>query len=362
MGLLTINLNALKQNYDILKTLTDGDSEVGAVVKANGYGLDSLKIAQALYQKGCRSFFIAKAHEVEPLQSLPDDVRIIVLNGYDPAAAALYARHGMIPVLGSLYELEAYKAQNGLTDKPCFIKLCTQMNRAGMDREEWEAILTDTSLLDGLRLQGLIAHFACADELGHTLNEEQFALFSDVTKSFDEQYEGLTHSMANSSAMFRNKDYHFDLTRPGMALYGLNPTPEQNNPMQRVVDVKLQVIRTRLIPKGEITGYGATYRFEKDSPVALLSAGYADGIHRCLGNTGKLYWNGIACPIRGRVSMDMIVVDLSDVPENTRPEPGAMMELIGPHQSADDLAEDAGTIGYEILTSLGNRYERVYTD
>ncbi len=362
MGLLTINLSALKKNYETLKTLTDGDSDVGAVVKANGYGLDSLKVAQALYQAGCRSFFIAKAHEVVALQSLPDDVRIIVLNGYDPIAASLYAQHEMIPVLGSLYELESYKAQTGLTNKPCFIKLCTQMNRAGMDREEWESILADPSMLDGLKLQGLMAHFACADELGHTLNEEQFALFSNVTKSFDAQYEWLTHSMANSSAMFRDKKYHFDLTRPGMALYGLNPTPEQTNPMQGVVDLKLQVIRTRLIQKGEITGYGATYRFEKEAPVALLSAGYADGIFRSLSNSGKLYWNGIACPIRGRVSMDMIVVDLTDVPENDRPAAGDMMELIGPHQSADDLAEDAGTIGYEILTSLGDRYQRVYSD
>ncbi|MBL4804674.1 MAG: alanine racemase [Alphaproteobacteria bacterium] len=363
MGLLTIDLKAVRENYRTLKALADKGCEVGAVVKAESYGLGAAKVSDALYKEGCRTFFIAKAHEIESLTDLPADTRVIVLNGYDPDYASLYATHQMIPTLGSLYEVEAYQSHQDLKHKPCFLKFCTEMNRAGLDKDEREAILADPSVLEGLDLKGLMAHFACADEPEHPMTEEQYETYSAIVPAFEEQYDGLERSLSNSFGMFRDDKYHFDLARPGMSLYGLNPTPyKKDNPMKPVVDLKLSVIRTRLIPKGEFTGYGATYRFEKDTPVALLSSGYADGIYRTLSNKGKVFWNGIVCPIRGRVSMDMIVVDLSDVPEADRPQAGQMMELIGPHQDADALADVAGTIGYEILTSLGDRYKRIYLD
>lgn len=347
----------------MLQSMAGEGCEVGAVVKAQSYGLGAEKVSQALYNQGCRTFFIAKAHEIESLQGLPDDARTIVMNGYDPDHASIYAEHEMIPVLGSLYEVEAYKAHPNLSRKPCFFKFCTEMNRAGMGKDEWESILNNPGMIGGLQLKGVMAHFACADEPEHPMTEEQFKTFSKIAGHFSDQYEGLERSLSNSFGIFRDDKYHFDLVRPGMSLYGLNPTPyKTENPMKPVVDLQLNVIRTRLIPKDEYVGYGATYRFEKDTHVALLSAGYADGIYRSLSNKGKVFWNGIACPIRGRVSMDMIVVDLSDVPEDERPNAGDRMELIGPHQDADALAEEAGTIGYEILTALGERYERVYKD
>ena len=362
MGLLTIDLSALRDNYSTIKSRVSAGCEVGCVIKADAYGLGAERIAETLYKQGCRTFFIAKAHEIETLGSLADDVRVIVLNGYDPESHTYYKHPAMIPTLGSAYEINAYKSQSTSGEKPCFLKFCTEMNRAGLDEKEWKHILDNPSALEGLGLKGLMAHFACADEPEHPMTHAQYMSFKAITDSFAQQYDGLERSLSNSFGLFRDDLYHFDLARPGMAIYGLNPTPYANNPMQNVVDLRLRVIRTRLIQKDEYTGYGATYRFEKDTPIALLSSGYADGIFRSLSNKGKVYWNGIACPIRGRVSMDMIVVDLSDVPEDQRPQSGDMMELIGPNQSADVLAEDAGTIGYEILTALGDRYERVYKD
>ena len=232
------------------------------------------------------------------------------------------------------------------------------MNRLGLGSVETDKLLREMEMLDGLDVVGIMSHFACADEKGHPLNDVQYGVFSEIARAFPNAEK----SLSNSSAIFRDSRYHFDVARPGMALYGLNPTPEAQNPMQPVVTLKVPIVRTRIVYKDASVGYGATYRFEKDTPIATVSAGYADGILRALSNKGSFYWKGYHCPIRGRVSMDLTTVDLSAVPENERPRPGDFMEVIGNHQSADELAADAGTIGYEILTALGNRYERFYVN
>lgn len=211
-------------------------------------------------------------------------------------------------------------------------------------------------MLDGINVAGILSHFACADEKDHAMNETQYEVFEKIAKHFPNAEK----TLCNSSGIFRNSKYHYDIVRPGMALWGLNPTPEIKNPMQPVASLTAPVVRVRLVYKGATVGYNATYKFDKDTWIATLSAGYADGIFWNLGNKGALYWKGYKCPIRGRVSMDLTTVDLSEVPEGQRPKPGDALEIIGEHQQADDLAKAAGTIGYAVLTRLGNRYERKY--
>lgn len=355
---LTIDLGALAANYQDLKTRVGYACRVAVVLKANAYGLGARRVSQALYDQGCRDFFVAKPAEALALTHLPADRRIYVLNGFYDSCEELYVRHDLTPVLGSFVEIDLYTklaAKMG-HNLPAFLKFNTRMNRLGLGVAEQEKLFADMSRLNGLTIEGIMSHLACADIPDHPMNALQYDLFKNITQRFP----GIPCSLANSSGIFLGPQYHFDMVRPGAALYGLNPTLQKENPMRRVVSLDIPVIRCRLVYKDAHIGYGATFRFEKDSWVATLSAGYADGIFLSLSNKGKFYWKNYACPIHGRVSMDLTSVDLSDVPENERPGPGDFLELIGPHQDADALAVDAGTIGYEVLTALGQRYDRIY--
>lgn len=357
-GNLRIDLSAVVHNYNTLKARAAPGVRTAAVVKANGYGLGSSEIGQALAGAGCKDFFVSSLEEGIVLRNVVKTSRIIVLNGFAASVADSYADHNIVPALGSFLEIGSYKKLSAKRGKKleAYLSFNTRMNRLGLGSVETEKLLGELSMLDDINVTGILSHFACADEKGHPMNETQWKLFDDIAKHFP----NVEKSLSNSSAIFRDRKYHYDLLRPGMALYGLNPTPEAPNPMKPVVHLDLPVLRTRNVFAGATVGYGATYTFEKDTPIATVAAGYADGLFRSLSNKGALYWKGIRCPIRGRVSMDLTTVDLSAVPEKDRPKPGDFMELIGEHQSADALADEAGTIGYEVLTSLGHRYVREY--
>lgn len=357
-GILEINLAAVRENYRIITAQLVDSCEAAAVVKAGAYGLGAVEIAGALIGEGCNNFFVANIDEALALRGAYADIEIMILNGFYASAADLYPAHKLTPVLGSFMEIKGYRAMAEKLGRPlpAYLHFNARMNRLGLGGIEAEELLGDMDMLDGLDIKCVMSHFACADEAGHELTETQYEVFSDIASHFPNAKK----SLANSSGIFRGAKYHFDMVRPGMALYGLNPTPETVNPMRAVVSLKLPVIRTRIVYAGAVVGYGATYRFENDTPLATVSAGYADGVFWSLGNKGALYFNGYRCPIRGRVSMDLTTVDLSDVPKDQRPKPGEYMELLGLHQSADALADDAGTIGYEVLTHLGGRYERRY--
>lgn len=356
-GILTVDLDAVVHNYNVLRRQAAPGARVAAVVKADGYGLGSVPISKALAGAGCRDFFVFTVEEGIALRAALKEPRIFILSGFFGSDAASYPEHNLIPVLGSFPEIENYRRLAAKLGKKldAYLSFNIRMNRLGLARVETEKLIADKTLLDGLNIIGVMSHFACADE-DHPANDVQNEIFEKIARHFP----GAEKSLANSSGIFRNKKYHHDLLRPGMALYGLNPAPKTKNPMRAVANLRLPVIRTRIVYKGAGVGYGLTWKAEKDTPLATVAAGYADGIFRSLGNRGALYWKGIRCPIRGRVSMDLTTVDISAVAENQRPKPGDMMELLGEHQGADDLADDAGTIGYEILTSLGKRYERVY--
>lgn len=357
-GILTINLGAVVHNYNVLKACAAPGARVAAVVKANGYGLGSVAISKILSRAGCRDFFVFSFEEGVELRAALKEPRIFILGGFFGSAEA-YAAHNLIPALGSFAEIENYRKLAATLGKKldACLNFNIRMNRVGLNTMETEKLIADKTLLDGLNIIGVLSHFACADE-DSPLNDEQNEIFEKIAKHFP----GAEKSLSNSFGAFRSKKYHHDLLRPGMALYGLNPAPETKNPMKGVVSLNLPVALLRTIHAGEGVGYGVTWKAEKETVLATVAAGYADGIFRSLSNKGALYWKGIRCPIRGRVSMDLTTVDISAVPENQRPKPGDLMELIGVHQSADDLANDAGTIGYEVLTNLGHRYERVYVD
>lgn len=359
-GKLTIDLGAVRHNYRLLKSRVHQDCTVAAAVKASAYGLGAHEIVGALIQEGCNDFFVAGPEEALRLRAQYKNCNIYVLSGFYQSRAKIYPAQNLIPVLGSFMEIKAYTALARAQGKtlPALLQFNTRMNRMGLGTVETEQLLNNKSMLEFIDVRGIISHLACADEPDHPMNETQHQVFKEIADHFPD----VPKSLANSSGIFLGKKYHFNMVRPGMALYGLNPTPERENPMRPVVSLEVPIMRLRLVYKDAQVGYGATYTFDKDSWIATISAGYADGIFRSLSNKGAFYWNGIRLPIRGRVSMDLTTVDISDVPETQRPKPGDYLEVLGPHQSADDLGRDAGTIGYEVLTHLGNRYERQYVD
>jgi alanine racemase len=353
-GVLTINLAALAENYRLIQSRVGQGCRVAAVVKANAYGCGLAACAQALEEAGARDFFVATLPEALELRTIIGPSSAIhTLEGFDDSHASLYPEEEIIPVLSSLEQLALYRAlaESRGERLPALLHFDTGINRLGIRFSEYRP-----ALAQGLDIRGIMSHFACSDEAGHALNAAQVSAFETIRSAFP----GAAATLANSSAVFHYPAAHLDLVRPGMALYGLNPVPGAPNPMRPVVSLGLPVIQTKTALAGESCGYGATHLFDQDTPLAILGGGYADGLLRSLSNSGRVYWNGTPCPIRGRVSMDLTIVDLSAVPAGQRPQAGDMMEVIGPHQSADDLAGGAGTIGYEILTSLSRRYRRVY--
>lgn len=360
-GKLTIDLGALRKNYALCKEKTGIQCEVAAAVKANGYGLGAVEVVKALKQEGADLFFVATLDEALDLRkNFPDpETRIAVLNGLLPDTEDIFDFQNLTPVLNSPECIERWSNYSKRT-RPylkSILHIDTGMRRLGLSTDE-ALYFQDRAgeLSQILDIDYVMSHFACADENGHRLNEEQFEKFQNASSPFLSSKK----SLANSAGIFRDEKYHFDMVRPGMCLYGLNPAPEFKNPMHDVVKLEVPVLQIRKALKSESVGYGASYVPEKDEILATVQLGYADGFLRHLSNKGKLYWHGHACPVVGRVSMDLTIISLENVPENIRPKQGDFIEVLGHNQSADDLADAAGTIGYEILTNLGRRYSRTY--
>ena len=357
-GKLVIDLQALRDNYDIISKKIVSDCIIAPVVKANSYGLGMVELSHIFHEKGARNFFVATPEEGLILRQALPESKIFVLGGFYKNHMHDYLSHTLSPVLGGLEELDAYRdlalEQNQILQ--AFLHFDTGMNRLGLSKRESIILLNEPGRMDGLNICGVMSHFACAEEDNNPMNEIQYESFMQNTAHFSKAQK----SLCNSPGLFQDQRYHFDMVRPGMALYGLNPTPGKPNPMKPVIRLEIPVIRMRTALKGESAGYNSTYRFEQDTRLAIISVGYADGVFRSLSNRAVFYWKGYACPVRGQISMDTTNIDLSAIPENKRPNVGDYVELLGPFQNADDLANIAGTIGYEILTSLGARYKRHY--
>lgn len=354
---LTIDLAALAANYRLLRDRA-APAVCSAVVKADGYGLGAATVAPVFYGEGCRHFFVAHLDEaLELKQALRPDVAIYILNGLPPGAEAECAAAGLIPVLNGMEQVARWAAEARRLRRPlpAVLQVDSGMSRLGLPAADVARIAGEPQLLDGIRLLYVMSHLACADQPDHPLNARQLEAFRAARAAFP----GVPASLANSAGIFLGPDYHFDLVRPGASLYGLAPALDRPNPMERVVTLHAKVIQTREIAAGDVVGYGATFRAERPTRVATIALGYGDGWPRALSGRGAAWYEGTRLPFLGRVSMDSITIDVSALPPGL-PQAGDLVELLGPHQSADEVAAQCGTIGYEILTSLGRRHHRRY--
>lgn len=354
-AVLTINLSAVRDNYRLLKGRLGG-ARCAGVVKAGSYGLGAVQVARVLAEEGCDTFFVAHAGEGLALRTaLGAGPAIYVLNGTAPGAEAEVAAAGLTTVANSLEQLSAWRAAaqaSGLR-LPVALQVDSGMSRLGMMPSEVETLANDASLLDGLDVVLVMSHLACADEPEHPANATQKQAFDTLRAMLP----AAPASLANSSGIFLGADYHYDLARPGAALYGINPTPGRANPMREVIRLDAKVIQTRTLDKNIGIGYGHTFRTSGPLRAATISLGYADGWHRRA--AAGAYFDGARLPFIGRVSMDSIIIDISALPEGAL-KAGDLVELIGSHQTVDDVAGHAGTIGYEVLTGLGHRFHRIY--
>jgi alanine racemase len=353
-GMLTVDLAALRRNYRILCEAAPA-SIVAGVVKADAYGLGAAAVVRALLEAGCRHFFVAhfaEALELRPI--VPRDADLIVLHGAAPGAEAGFAAHGVIPVLNTPEQIAAWSAlaRREARRLPAWLQVDTGMSRLGLSEAQLDATLSTQGALDGIELRGAMSHFACADTPAHPANAAQIARFGQVRARFP----GLPASLGASSGLFLGAGAQFDLLRPGAALYGVNPTPGRPNPMHPVVRLDAVTMQVRDVPAFTPVGYGHTETTAAPARLATLAVGYADGYRRALAERASAWFGEHKMKLVGRISMDLMVVDATGLDLR----PGMLVELIGPHCDVDALAEQAGTIGYEILTSLGRRFARRY--
>jgi len=357
-ALLTVDLGAICDNWRTLDAAV-GAAECAAVVKADAYGLGAARVAPALAAAGCRRFFVAHLDEALALEHcLPSDATVCVLHGPTPGAEREFVEHGIVPVLNSRAQLAAWGALARSLDRelPAIVQVDTGMARLGLSTQELHAVASDADALAGIRVAGVMSHLACAEQAGHPANLAQRQRFVAARRCLPPA----PASLANSSGIFLGEAYHFDLVRPGAALYGLAPVEGAPNPMRPVVRLQGKVVQTRTIEAGTPVGYGHAWRSDRPARIATVAVGYADGWLRSLGHGGAAAWfDGVALPLAGRVSMDTITLDASALPDGAL-VPGTLVELIGERQVVDAVAARAGTIGYEILTSLGSRYARHY--
>lgn len=351
---LEINLSALAANYRRFADM--GTAQAAGVVKANAYGLGAGPIVRTLLAEGCTHFFVATPDEGLAVRDAAPDAQIAVLGGLYQGAEEFYLEHHLIPVINSLEEMVRWRDFSAAHDfsLPFWLHVDTGMNRLGLGVDEWAAFKSDLDQIEPLHLLGVMSHFVESDQKDSPISQRQADLFATIAREFPEAMK----SLCNSSGACRNPAWHYDLLRPGYALYGGNPTPETANPMDSVVSLSVPVLQTRAVRKGDTIGYCATHTFDSAGQTATVAIGYADGFLRAGSGRAKLYYKGQPCPILGRISMDLISVGIGHLAD--KPAPGDMIEVLGPHQDVEALARDLGTIGYEILTSLGHRYAREY--
>ncbi|MHA1524347.1 MAG: alanine racemase [Alphaproteobacteria bacterium] len=354
--MLHIDLGAIAANYRALAARA-APAHCAAAVKANAYGLGLEPVTAALTEAGCTTFFVAHLAEAEHLRALLPKATIFVLGGLVPGTAQVFAKLNACPVLGTLSEIDEWREFASANSAPAVaLHVDTGFNRLGLAGDEIAALRANPGRLAGIKIGLIMSHLACADTPDNPLNKTQLANFTQARA----RLPASPASLAGSGGIYLGPDYHFDMVRPGIALYGGTVGNHSSRPVVRLDALVLQV---REISADEIIGYGATHTFARAARVAIISLGYADGFFRCQGGaapSGAVYVDGHRAPIVGRVSMDMTAIDITGIaPEKVAR--GTMVEVIGPHQSIDEIATAAGTISYEILTRLGSRHTRLYS-
>lgn len=343
---LTVDLAVIADNWKFVKSRLSPNTECAAVLKADAYGLGMSQVAPVLAAAGCRTFFVATIDEGIKLRALLPEAEIFVLCGPHAGSESAFLSARLTPVLNEPGQIALWR--ECAPDKPAALHLDTSMSRLGLSANE-------LTKLETFRPALILSHLACADTPDHPLNRQQQEAFQSLLTALPFKARA---SLAASSGIFLGPDYHYDLIRPGAALYGLAPHPGVN-PMKNPIRLRARILQTRTIDTPGTVGYGATFRTVREQRLATVGLGYADGFPRSLSNRGHAFLAGVRIPIVGRVSMDLTVFDVTDVPQSAC-QPGAWIDILGPEQSPDTLAEQAQTIGYEILTSLSRRCRRVY--
>ncbi|MGD9867986.1 MAG: alanine racemase [Hyphomicrobiales bacterium] len=359
-GLLTIDLDAIAANHAYLAR-TAAPAKCAGVIKADAYGTGAAQAAARLFREGCDTFFVATLGEAAVVRAAVPGPVIYVLDGLFPGSADTFAGARLRPVLSSLDQIAEWNgfcAANG--PLPAAVHIDTGMNRLGLRPDEVDMLAGDASRLASFELALVMSHLACADEPGNPMSERQRKAFAELKGKLPPA----PASLANSAGTLLGKPYHFDLVRPGIALYGGKAIEGQPNPMRPVVRLQARIVQVRTARAGETVGYGGAGKITRDSLLATAAIGYADGLFRNLGSApGKpglvVHISGHPAPLLGRVSMDLITIDVTELPEGTACA-GGVVELLGEKTGVDNMGRAAGTIGYEVLTRLGHRYRRHY--
>lgn len=363
LSVLTVDVDAVVANWQLLRGMAAG-AECAAVMKADGYGLGTAMLAPALAQAGCRSFFVAHPAEGVALRGHLDAAghpapRIFILHGAQEREAALFAAHRLIPVLSTCRQIALWQAAGRAagTALPAALHVDSGMNRLGLAAAELRRLAAAPDGLAGLSLQLVLTHLACADSIDDPQTARQLALFTELRSLLP----GVPASAANSAGIFHGAGFALDLVRPGVALYGIDPIQRAPaaNPLRPVVELQARILQIREIDASEAVGYGASFRAARRTRLATVSVGYADGYLRSFSNRAYGAVHGVRVPLAGRVSMDLLTFDITDLPPDSVGE-GAYLELVGPTIPAGELAAMGGTIGYELLTRLGSRFARRY--
>jgi alanine racemase len=354
-AVLEIDLAAIVANWRRLAAELNPGTQCAAVVKANAYGLGVARVAPRLAAAGCTLFFVATIDEGLALRRLLPGVEIAVFDGLLPGTAREFRDARLIPVLNDLDQIALWRKSEATRALPAMIHIDTGMSRLGLSPPELRRLAEASDLLEGLTLRAIISHLACADDAAHLMNAQQLTLFrltlADLPRA--------PASLAASAGIFLGSDYHFDMVRPGAALYGINPTPPHPNRMAQVIRLKSRILQVRDVDSGITVGYGAAHRMERAGRIATVAVGYADGWLRSSSHRGTAGIAGARVPIIGRISMDLMTLDVTEI-DPALARPGAFVDLIDETHGVDEIATTAGTIGYEILTSLGARYHRIY--
>jgi alanine racemase len=362
-GFIAVDLAQLRANWKALAAHV-APAECGAVVKANAYGVGAHRVVPALFEAGCRSFFVATLDEATKVRPLAPGAAIYVLDGLLPHTARELARLGAVPVLTSLEEVRTWAslARERSSAPPAALHVDTGLNRLGMSAADASVLARDPVLLRRLGVSLVMSHLACADTPAHPMNREQLDTFTRVHASFP----ATRASLAASDGLLLGPDYHFDLVRPGYALYGGQAAPGRTAPVAPVVRVSAMILQVQEVAAGARVGYAASYRAASSRRIATIAAGYADGVfrHASASNDapgGVVAIGGRLAPIVGRVSMDLITVDVTDL-GGPEPKRGDWADLVSPELPLEAVGVAAGSIGYEVLTRLGPRFHRIYLD
>ena len=353
---LTVDLDALAANHALLRRMAGG-AEVAPVVKADGYGLGSGPVARRLWADGAKSFFVARVEEGEALRAQLGpgrDARILVFDGCPAGAAQRLVQAGLVPVLNSPAQVEAFAAfVRPRGGAPCALHIDTGMHRLGLTPEELEALASATDRMAGLKVDLLISHLACADQEEARMNAQQAGRFKAARALMPD----VPASLANTAGVFLGAAFHLDMVRPGVGLYGGGPFGAPHPKLEPVATLEAPILQVRAVAEGETVGYGAAFTAGRACRIAIVAAGYADGVLRSSAGQGRAWLAGGYRKILGRVSMDLMAIDVTGC-EDARP--GTLVELLGANVRLDEAAAAAGTVSYEVLTRLGHRAERVY--